>query len=602
MLRKSILAIAACLLLAAAAFLVLLPRLNLARFAAARATSALGRQVTIAGLHVTPGRWLAVSLDHATLADLPGGKQADMATLGHASAEIEALSLLRGPMTLRRLRIDGMSILLEHRPDGTRNWKGGLERAKPAGPADRSRDPTILDATLHALAITYRGSSGTELRTVLDQVSLSAKAADQKVTLAASGTYNAAPVSLSATLGSFDALRDAARPFATDAHLASRDTRLHFQGTMTDPLNVEGADGTATLQAPDPSQLIELAGAAGTSIPPITLAGPFAHKGGRWAFTGASGMLKTMPFTARTLALAEGADGKPDQVTADIAFDALDLGFLDIPAKTPKRTPADISLSVDRTPGALIDAKLAATSLTYAGLVFNDAKLDASLTPGQIELHALSLGYLGATGTATAKIDAEGAGGRITLDANLAGIDVQRLGQSMGLKQPQLTGRLAARLSATAAGNTVRDATQAKQIAAVLTMAGGTIPRRIVELVSTDVRTLFRRAPGAAAMSCALAVVTIQGNAGRLSPLRIRSGPGTIGGAGTFDLARRTLDVVVGSKAATTGAFALNIPMRISGSFQDPTIVPAGRTVLGAIPALPASLAAVARASACASR
>lgn len=602
MLRKSILAFAAFLILAAGAFLLLLPRVNLGGIAAARATSALGRRVTIASLHVIPGRWLTVTIDQAALANAPGGKPANMVTLQHASAEIEAISLLRFPLMLRHLRADGLSILLERGPDGAGNWRGRVQRAKPASPADRSHDPTILDAQFHGFAVTYRGASGAELRTRLDRIALSTKAANQPVTLTAAGTYNAIPVSLAATLASFDTLRHPAQPFATDVHLASRTTTLHFQGTVADPLNIEDADGTATLQAQDPSQLLELAGAAGTSIPPISLAGPFIHKGGTWAFTRATGTLRDMPFTASSLDLVEGVGGKPDQAAADIAFDTLDLGFLDIPATTAKRIPADISLSVDRTPGALIDAKLAATSLIYAGLAFDHAQLDASLTPGQIALHALSLGYLGATGTATATIDAAGQGGRIAVSADLDGVDLQRFGRSMGLNQKQLTGRLDARLEANAAGGTVREAIAAKQIAAVLTMTDGTIPLETVELVSTDLRTLFRRAAGAAPISCALAVATIHGDDGRLSRLRIRSGEGTLGGAGTFDLARRTLDIVVDSKAATTGAFALDIPMRISGSFRHPAITPAGRPPLAAMPSLPATLDAAAQASPCAVR
>ena len=40
-------------------------------------------------------------------------------------------------------------------------------------------------------------------------------------------------------LGSLDTLRDATTPFPTEIYVTSGDTTLHFQGTMTEPLDVD---------------------------------------------------------------------------------------------------------------------------------------------------------------------------------------------------------------------------------------------------------------------------------------------------------------------------------------------------------------------------
>lgn len=68
----------------------------------------LERNVTIGSLHVTSGRWLRIELHDFQLANLPGGTQPVMATVASASAEIEAISLLYGPITIRRLTVDGI--------------------------------------------------------------------------------------------------------------------------------------------------------------------------------------------------------------------------------------------------------------------------------------------------------------------------------------------------------------------------------------------------------------------------------------------------------------------------------------------------------------
>jgi hypothetical protein len=59
---------------------------------------------------------------------------------------------------------------------------------------------------------------------------------------------------------------------------------------------------------------------------------------------------------------------------------------------------------------------------------------------------------------------------------------------------------------------------------------------------------------------------------GIVSPLRIRTAQGTIAGKGIVDLNRQQLDLTVGSQSATTSAFALDVPFRISGALSDPIV------------------------------
>ena len=48
-----------------------------------------------------------------------------------------------------------------------------------------------------------------------------------------------------------------------------------------------------------------------------------------------------------------------------------------------------------------------------------------------------------------------------------------------------------------------------------------------------------------------------------------------IAGSARFDLYRRVFDLTVGSEAQTTGALALDIPVRVHGSFGSPSVEPA---------------------------
>ena len=223
---------------------------DLAPLAAKHLTASLERRVTIGSLRVTPGRWLQVELRDFQLANLPDGTQPLMATVTSASAEIEAMSLLHGPLIVRALTISGLRLMLERTPGGGRNWNfGASTQTSPQKTSTRSHFPILLDARI-AGEVIYKGVKGGSLITNLSDLHLHTETADKPVRLAISGSYNDAPITLEADLASLDTLRDAAAPFSTDIHVTSGDTTLHFLGNMTDPLDVDGAKGMFELIAP----------------------------------------------------------------------------------------------------------------------------------------------------------------------------------------------------------------------------------------------------------------------------------------------------------------------------------------------------------------
>jgi len=101
----------------------------------------------------------------------------------------------------------------------------------------------------------------------------------------------------------------------------------------------------------------------------------------------------------------------------------------------------------------------------------------------------------------------------------------------------------------------------------------------------------------------------MRGGVGTVSPLRVRAADGTIAGMARFDLNRRWFDLTIGSEAKTTGFFALDIPVRVSGSFASPGVAPArwsdgGRALLAAtdtVGHLPPGMRDLARRNPCSS-
>jgi hypothetical protein len=164
-----------------------------------------------------------------------------------------------------------------------------------------------------------------------------------------------------------------------------------------------------------------------------------------------------------------------------------------------------------------------------------------------------------------------------------------------------------ARVAVSASGATLNAAAHGARVSAVVSMDGGGIGREVIETASIDMRRLFRKAKGMSAVSCVLGVLDMSAGVGTLLPVRVRAADGTIVGHASFDLHRRRFDLTIGSQPATTSAFALDIPVRVSGSFADPSVRPArwsaaGRALLAAgedVDRLPPELGRFARRSRC---
>ncbi len=597
------------------ALIVILPRIDLAERAAARLSASLGRTVTIESLRVQPGLTTTVALRGLSLANIDGGSAPQMATLATASATLDLLPLLHGLIVLRQVEAEGLSLLLERTADRRRNWRFHGDPAGPSAPfapepPDRSGLPLLLDLRLTRADIVFRTSSGTPLRTELTSVTLRAPAADQPLALAAEGAYQSIPVTLSGTLGTPDQLRDGRTPFPFPLRATAPETVLTFDGTSADPLNADRLDGTLTLQARSPGAILTMAGAGPGPAVPLSLTGTFTRQGDLWRLTGASGALAGEDFTAPRLEMTEGSSGRPDSVVAQIDFTRLDLNALfgTPPASAGgEHGDADFPLSYAGAPDPELQVQATAREFLYADVDGTDVRFTASARPGRVAVETLAMVAYGSRIEASGELVPAPGGGRITAEAAMREGDVDALRRAFGLRSLPLRGRMEARVAVRAEAATLNAGTRRAQISAVVSMRNGSVAREVIEMASTDIRALFRTARGYTPLTCLLAVVDIRAGRGEVAPLRVRAGTGTISGLASFDLNRKSLDLVIGSQSETTSSFALDIPVRVSGSFANPDIAPArwsgeGRARLAAgdrVAPLPASLQSFARQNPC---
>lgn len=610
---------------------------NLGPFVGRRATAMLGRPVTIHSLTVKPGSWLQVQLDDVHVANIEGGTEPDMVRVGHLSAEVKLASLFKGPMIVRHVAGDSVHVLVERTPQNKPNWRfkkqGDEAQAAPTPPAlpkeeltphfppqaspmpafpvaqERSSYPTSLDVAITNGDVIYRTSHGTDYRAALKTVNLETKDSNSPVTFKVDGAYNTNPVQIEATLQPFADLRDSSKPYGMQATIRSGDMTIKFDGTATDPVNADGLAGHVTVDTPTSAPLMAIAGLSVPLTIPMQMEGEFVHAVDVWRLTQGKGSVKGNPLTITLAELKEGARGQPDHVKADIAFDKLDLnGFLAKNGAPSNDSATDLPLMVIATPDPLVEARVIAKDIRYNVYRLNSTTLMVSVMPGVMNINTLSVGYLGATLNASGKIEAAAKGNaHVQGQAALTGADIDAFRRALGFQSVPLRGRLDMQMTVEATQPTLNAAMSHATVAAAVSMKNGALDRKVIKAASADLGMLFHKVDGTTPVQCLLAVVSMQNNAGQALPLRIKTADGTLSANARFDINRKWFDLIFSTQSETTGRFALDIPVRVSGSFSSPTVGLAkwsaeGRAMLAQserLTALPAGVRKFAQGNAC---
>jgi len=587
---------------------VMLSRIDLASTAAGYLSDKIGRKLTIASAKVKIGSPIRVELRGVGLANMAGGSQPEMISLGSLKADVTLRSLIAGPLVVTHLTLDGAQVLLENGPNDFPNWKFAPPTAhivpKPEG---RGILPTLLDAHFHNVEIDFRTSAGNLLRTRLDDVAVSAAAPDRPVSIEGDGSYNGIAVHATVRLPPFTRLHTKTRTFPVTFKLTSKTTSLAFDGNATDPLNADGLDGRMVLDAPNAQELLTIAGVTGQLNMPLILAGTFSRQGGAWRLKAGAGTLDGDALKA-DLGMQEATQpSQPDAITIDAGFAKLAVDRLSQPGAI-KQTGAELSLMPDPAPGALLDLHIAADRVTYRTIEADRFDLKAKLAPGTLAVDQLAAEIAGGSVMAKLSIVNQGLKAAVDFDGALTGVDAAKLSKLIGWGQMPIGGPITGRVSGTMSGATLSEARVTNRIYGVVTMDGGTIDRQLVSLASTDIRSLFGGRSGSGRLFCMLVVLNVRDGKGGIAPFKIKTAEGTITGGGSYDARNDYIDVTIGTQSASTSIFALDVPVRISGPVTDFNVVPAfgasarHLSAAGNLGDLPPDMQATASSSACAGR
>ncbi len=587
---------------------------------------ATGRSLTLQGdIHLSVFPWIALEFGPATLGNPPGFDGAPFLQVRHAAVRARLWPLLLGRLEMGGLDLDGLDVHLARDARGRGNWESTAagETATSTAPgathapavelarlgAVRVRDArlTFENYTVEQIQFESGPFGGSGVVPVALQFTASRGVAGESATfngklavsrfaggrvrleaVALSGVfYRVAPlprIEWSASIPRLDL--DAGSPRvdlpAFNAVFASAqvggsltaikaDAGWHANGMLTlEPLVVRELLprlGLAPVRTRDPKALAQVSAKI-----------PFVVGDEEVRFD----KLDVVVDDTHVSGSVQASLAAVPAIRFALQADQLVLDRYLAPEEAPVVTPPAKSAPPSRPlAGRDVEGTLKVAALSLAPLDLHDLTVKVAIHDGVARFHPLEAAVAGGRYTGDIGYDQRGAVPVLSLDEHLADADVGALPQ-LKSKRVRLSGRAAVNLKATARGEGVDDFMKTLTGRADLRLANGAIEGVDLgfELARADA-LLKRTAPPtpSGARRTAFDVFKVSAEIANgiaiTRDLTVAASGLKVSGAGSANLPAKTLDLdVLVATPSLGGVAGLEVPMKVSGPFADPSIRP----------------------------
>lgn len=580
------------LILAAVVVLLLLWDWNWFKGPLERAVQArTGRALHIGNLDVDLGRTSTVRGDRVTFANAAWSKQPQMASADRVEIDIRLWPLLRGSVQLPEVRLTRPAVLLQTAP---REGEPGNWRflGEGDGQTVQLRRLHISDGRLQF--IDARGRTDIDL--AVHSGTPSKADAAPPLLIRGKGRWRGAAFTLKGDSESPLELSNSDHPFRIHLDARAGATHAIASGTLTNPFQLQVLDLQFQLSGQDMDELYPLIGLAIPSSPPYRLEGRLKRDHQRWRYEKFSGRVGDSDLAGD---VQIDVAGKRPRLNANLLSKRLDFddlaGFIGAPPKTGGDESANASQKeqaaqlaakptvLPDTPYNLgklramdADVRWKAAHINAPRLPLDDMEAHLLLDNGLLRLEPLNFGVAGGDIRSTIRMDARRPQIATSLTARLRKIQLGQLFPDAELVE-QASGGIGGELRLSGTGNSVAAMLGSSNGDVAIGMGRGHIGNLLMELAGLDIaeslKFLFtgdKQIP----LRCAFADFSVRDGLMHSRALAFDTADTLVIGEGDISLKQEKLDLLLRPRPKDISILALRSPLRIGGSFKDPSFRP----------------------------
>lgn len=551
-----------------------------------RATAALGRGVAIQGpLEIRWGRVTAIHAEGVRIANPSWARRPDMARFDTIDVQVRLLPLLAGRVEIPSLRLSRPRIDLEKNAQGEANWKfrenpRAGAAAEAVTPERRTTFPIVEYLAVEDGRLGYRDAqAGIDIDSHI-ATATGGDPARERVRLSGKGSFRDMPAMLDMEAGSLLTLRDADTPYPLRAEARIGGTHAWAEGTIAEPVKMEGVELRMSLSGPDMAAIFPIFGIPVPATRPYSLDGHLSGKNGTWTFrdfqgrvgesdlsggltvaTGGPRPVLRANLTSQRLALADlagfigGKPGKPDPTP---------------PGKVLPRTPVNL----DKLRAMDVDVRFTGEKVEAPGLPIDRLEANLKIADSQARLEPLAFVIAQGSFAGTVELDGRGAVPRARLDMDIRRMDLHRFFAGTRFA-PQTSGILAGRLDLRGQGRSTAELLGNADGRATLLMTGGSLSALLVEVIGVDIAKALGLVIGQdqpMTVRCLVADLDVAGGDARTRALVLDTARAVITGQGDVNLRDETMNLRLEAHPKDPSPFSARAPIHVGGRLGAPEI------------------------------
>lgn len=559
-----------------------------------RVSAATGREFRIEGkLHVRLGLTPTLTAEGLHFANAPWARGQEMASVDRIDVSIDLPRLFRREIELPVLHLERPLLLLERNRQGEANWEFGQPGDERTQPSRWSWHVGQLVVDKGELRFSEQALD-TDLRLEVRSTEPADAGARAPLVAEGHGRYRSSEFELAARVDSPLDLRDQEAPYHIDLRVAAGATRAQVAGAIRGPIQSEKFDVQFRLSGATLADLYRVVGVVLPETPPYTLTGRLGREGAVWRYTKFRGTIGDSDLggdirydTARERPLLRG----------DLVSHLLDLddlgGFLGATPGTGDGEKASASQKAQAQKQAASGRVLPQNEYRLAKLRAMD--VDVRLRADRIEAHPLPLDKMNAhlvlqDGVLTLDpLDFSAAGGtlasRITLDARQDPIATKLEVRASRLQLQELfpalkapgVGLVGGHAALEGRGNSVAQMLASSDGEFGAVMGQGKLSNLILELAGLDVAEALKFLLGKDRMvtvRCAHVDLHAQSGLYTVRGFALDTTDTVLLGEGSVDMREEKLALKLRPRPKDMSPVTLRGPLRVGGTFKDPSILP----------------------------